>query len=177
MHSTVIAGSMRGKKLINPEKITRPLTNRIKQSMFDLIKDFVPGADVLDLYAGGGNFGIEALSRGANYVIFVDIAQESKRCIEKNLENSQNTNFEVLKQNVQDYIRATQRDFDLIMLDPPFDDVRITYVRDAAKILKKDGLLVFRHPTEYKAPEELYELKRTHTEKYGRSTVSFYQNA
>ncbi|MBN1331627.1 RsmD family RNA methyltransferase [Candidatus Dojkabacteria bacterium] len=176
MNSTVIAGTMRGKKLINPEKITRPFTNRIKQSLFDLIRDFIADAEVLDLYAGGGNFGIEALSRGARFATFVDLAEEAQRCIEKNLENYPGKNFEIFKKNVQDYIRATDKNFDLIMLDPPFDDVRITYVKDASKLLNPSGLLIFRHPSDYKSPEEIYDLKRTYIEKYGKSTISFYQN-
>jgi 16S rRNA (guanine(966)-N(2))-methyltransferase RsmD len=181
LNSTVIAGSLRGKKLINPEKITRPLTNRIKQSLFDLIRDFLPNAKVLDLYAGGGNFGIEALSRGANYVIFVDVALQAKKCIEKNLETYQGEGgYDILKQDVQDYIRKAEeegQEFDLIMLDPPFRDVRITYIRDASRLLKPDGLLVFRHPKEYESPETLNDLKRTHQERYGKSTISFYQKA
>ncbi|MBD3280771.1 16S rRNA (guanine(966)-N(2))-methyltransferase RsmD [Candidatus Dojkabacteria bacterium] len=176
LNSTVIAGSIRGKKLVNPEKITRPLTNRIKQSLFDLIRDFIDGAEVLDLYAGGGNFGIEALSRGAESATFVDIALQSQKAVEKNLEDHPEFEYEFHKQNVQDYIRLTDREFDLIMLDPPFDDVRITYIKDAAKLLKSNGLLIFRHPEQYESPENLHHLKRTHEERYGKSTLSFYQN-
>lgn len=175
LSSTVIAGSMRGKKLKNPQKGTRPLTNRIKQSLFDLIKDFVENATILDLYAGGGNFGIEALSRGAKHVTFVDISNNSINCIEENLTNIEADSYELINERVQDYIRETEKEFDIIMCDPPFDNVILTHIKDATKLLTPTGIFIFRHPTKFKSPKELYEIERIYQQKYGISTISFYR--
>lgn len=177
MATRIITGTRKGKKLENPAKGTRPLTDRIKTSLFDLIKDFIEGAEILDLYAGGGNFGIEALSRGAEHVDFVDKADSSARIIHKNLTETEfQDQSSVFVENVQDYVREVKKLYDIVFADPPFDNVNLRHIEDASKILKKDGILIFRHPTKLKSPEKLHELTRTYQKKYGISTISFYQN-
>lgn len=178
MQTRVIAGSQKGKRLINPKKGTRPLMDRIKTSLFDLISDFIPDAEVLDLYAGGGNFGIEALSRGASYATFIDIGRESIQCIETNLDNTGFTDkADIIQQQVEDYVRRTDSKFDIIMTDPPFDNVIIEHIKDAAKLIKPDGLFIFRSPEGFEAPRNIENLKIVYEKKYGKSNVSFYQMA
>ncbi len=178
MQTRIIAGTKKGKKLQNPEYITRPLTDRIKTSIFDLIKGFIPDSVVLDLYAGGGNFGIEALSRGAKRATFVDISRESINCINQNLTNADLAeSSKVVQSNVQDFVRSTEEEFDLIMCDPPFDKVVVKHIDDAAKLLKDDGLLIFRYPETLEINLEEINLNPAYQKKYGKSIVIFFQKA
>ncbi len=175
LQTRVIAGNAKGKKLKNPKQNTRPLTDRIKTSLFDLIKDYMKGSVVLDLYAGGGNFGIEALSRGAKHVTFIDLSNEAIKCINNNL---QNTGFidkaTVLHKHIEDFVKDEQNKFDIIFLDPPFDNIIIKHIEDATILLKKNGLFIFRHPKQYKTPHKLNDLKKILEKKIGKSTISFY---
>jgi len=177
-NTRIIAGTKRGLLLDNPQKGTRPLTDRLKTSLFDLIRDFVPEAKILDLYAGGGNFGIEALSRGASSATFVDIANSAIKAVEKNLEKAEFTDRAELNQsNVQDFVREDEENFDVIFADPPFENIIIEHIQDASKLLAKNGLFVFKHPNTFEGPEKIGQLKRTYTKIYGMNQLSFYQNA
>jgi 16S rRNA (guanine(966)-N(2))-methyltransferase RsmD len=119
----IITGTAKGKKLKTPIQGTRPLTDRIKTSIFDLVRDFIPNSNVLDLYAGSGSFGIEALSRGATSAIFVDTAKKAIDCIKENLLNTKlHEKAKVIKAKVNDFLVQTPEKFDLIFLDPPFAD-------------------------------------------------------
>lgn len=177
MSTRVTAGTKKGVKLTNPPKGTRPLTDRIKISIFDLISDFVPDAEVLDLYAGGGNFGIEALSRGAKSATFVDIAKGSIKSIESNLEKTQFQNKgEIRQERVEDFISNTQKKFDIIMSDPPFDTASETDFNSIARLLSDDGIFILRVPssTEITLPNRLKEVFQ---KKYGKSMVHFYHHS
>ncbi len=176
MQTRVIAGTQKGIKLFNPKAGTRPLTDRIKTSLFDLINEFIPDATILDLYAGGGNFGIEALSRGASFATFVDIGKEATSSIKDNLRK---TNFldqaEVIQQHAENYVRHSSSQFDIIMTDPPFDKLVIEHIKDAAKLVKPEGLFIFRSPVDFSVPEKINNLQLAYSKKYGKSRVSFYQ--
>ncbi len=176
INTRVIAGTKRGTKLVNPETGTRPLTDRIKMSLFDLIKTHIKGARILDLYAGGGNFGIEALSRGAMHATFIDLGNEAVNCISQNLEKTNLVDqATIIRTTVEDFVRETQEDFDIIMTDPPFNRIIIEHIIDSSKVLKKGGVFVFRHPKQFEAPQKLGNLTEIYSKKYGVSTISFYQ--
>ena len=181
IQTRVIAGTKRATKLINPGKGTRPLMDRIKTSIFDLIRDFLQEATVLDLYAGGGNFGIEALSRGAKHAAFVDISAAAFKIIYQNLlRTGFNEQAKVIHSNVQDYVRlAEQRgeSFDIIFADPPFKEVVIEHLLDATKLLNKNGIFIVRTPAQFNLSENIGKLKLSYSKKYGKSLVSFYQKA
>jgi len=120
----VIAGSARSIMLIAPEDKVRPTTDRTKETLFNIIAFSIPGATVLDLFAGSGALGIEALSRGADFCDFVDMYEGSIDCIKKNLSSTKLIDkSRVLK---YDYSKACQelwieqKKYDLIFLDPPY---------------------------------------------------------
>ncbi len=141
----VITGQAKGIKLEAPKKGTRPLTDRIKTSLFDLISDFIPNSKVLDLYAGSGAFGIEALSRGAEEATFVDLGIEAINCIEANLEKTRLADkATIIQKNVNDYIVETKEKFDIIFLDPPFDQDIEPDFSALGKILSNEGILIYR---------------------------------
>ena len=121
----VIAGSARRLKLVTPEgNDTRPTQDRIKETLFNMIQLQVPGSVFIDLYAGSGGIGIEALSRGAKKAYFIDNAMSSYKCIMTNLKT---THFEdvstVLKQDVVIGLRNIhEEEADIIFIDPPYHE-------------------------------------------------------
>jgi len=174
----VIAGKNRGTQLAFP-KVARPITDRIKTSIFDLIRNFIPGARVLDLYSGSGSFGIEALSRGAISAIMVEKDEQAAGVIAQNIARTRlEASAKVIKQDAGRFLDQTKNDFDLIMLDPPFPFDELTKTRilfAALKVLSEQGILIFRYPT-----KEIYlnipkSFTAVYTQKYGISTVTFYR--
>ena len=121
----VIAGAARGRKLVCPSgNHTRPTTDRIKETLFNMLQNEIPDAEFLDLYSGSGGIGIEALSRGCRQCVFVDNSREAVRCIMSNLRN---TGFleqsEVLTVDVRKAVKKLEKDnwlFDVIFMDPPY---------------------------------------------------------
>ena len=119
----VIAGSARRLRLVTPEgNDTRPTQDRIKETLFNIIQNQVPGSVFVDLYAGSGGIGIEALSRGASFAYFIENAQKAYKCI---IENLKTTHFEdkatVFKQDVVLGLRGIpEKEADIIFMDPPY---------------------------------------------------------
>lgn len=170
----VITGTAKGRKLISPESGTRPLTDRIKTVIFDLIKDLIPESHVLDLFAGSGAFGIEALSRGAAEATFVDIGNESINCIETNLANTKLRDKAIIsKSDVNDFMMSTDRTFDIIFLDPPFDDQREVDLPLISRVLKDNGLLIFRTVQNKPIDKEKIPFEIVHQKIIGVSKVIF----
>ncbi len=118
----IIAGNLRGSKLLAPEgDNTRPTTDRIKTTMFNVIAFDIAEVDVLDLFAGSGSLGFECLSRGAKSATFLDIDKNAIGIIRKNAEKLRvNDNSEILNKNYEDYLKSTTKKFGLIFLDPPY---------------------------------------------------------
>ena len=120
----VIAGTVGGRRLVAPKSGTRPTADRVKEALFAALDDAVSGASVLDLYAGSGALGIEALSRGASSVVFVDRDRHAETAIRTNLAT---TRFEacatVSRMPVKRFLERTSRDaaFEFVFLDPPYD--------------------------------------------------------
>jgi 16S rRNA (guanine966-N2)-methyltransferase len=117
----VIAGSAKGRRLIGPDtRDTRPLTDRAREGVFSALAGLVDEAQVLDLYAGSGSIGIEALSRGAARVVFVEKAREALAALRQNLATLGFENVTVVGQDVGEFLRTGTGRFDLIFFDPPW---------------------------------------------------------
>jgi len=117
----VIAGSARGRRLVGPDtRDTRPLTDRAREGVFSALTGLVTEAEVLDLYAGSGSIGIEALSRGALRVVFVENGREALRALRENLTALALGGATVVGQDVEDFLRTAPGSFDLIFFDPPW---------------------------------------------------------
>ncbi len=116
----VIAGTHRGRRLARPEG-ARPTPDRVREALFSMLGD-VTDADVLDLYAGSGALGLEALSRGAASAVFVDRSREAAEVVRANL-TGLGERGEVVRRDALDYLRAMagERRFDLVLCDPPYD--------------------------------------------------------
>lgn len=145
----IIAGSRRSLPLKTIEgKDTRPTTDRIKETLFNMIQNEVPGSYFLDLFAGSGQIGLEALSRGARYAVFVENAKKTAACI---MDNIKFTKFEkesaLLQMDVIPALRSMEGkyQFDIIFLDPPYGNLLEREVLDYLKsssLLKEDTLII-----------------------------------
>lgn len=117
----VIAGSAKGRRLLGPDTSdTRPLTDRAKEALFSSLGDRVREAVVLDLYAGSGGIGIEALSRGAQRAVFVEKGRKALEALRHNLAAVGFPNVAVIGQAVEAYVAAARDQFDLVFCDPPW---------------------------------------------------------
>lgn len=144
----VISGSARGKQLIPvPGKDTRPTTDRVKESVFNILQMMVPGSEMLDLFAGTGQMGIEALSRGASHAVFCDAAPKALSVIRKNIEAARVADrAEVIGADFVSALRRLQgRQFDVIFLDPPYGGEILNQALKSIElfdILRSDGIIV-----------------------------------
>ena len=175
----VIAGSAKGRRLSAPaSKRVRPALDQVKEAIFNILFD-VTGARVLDLFAGSGSIGIEALSRGARLAVFVEEWGPAVASMQKNLERCKFTDrARVMKSTVSRAIASLRREgqlFDLVFVDPPYlkNLVQPTLKKiSSAGILANDGLIV----TEHHPREEIGEvsgLLLTDSRKYGQIRVTF----
>ena len=117
----VITGKARGVQLKTPDgMLTRPTTDRFKEALFSIINFDIPGANVLDLFGGTGQLGIEALSRGAKSATFVDAREDACKLIKENLRRTKlEADAKVLRSDYLDYLKRCRDPFDIIFLDPP----------------------------------------------------------
>lgn len=119
----VIAGSARNLKLITPEGLdTRPTTDRIKETLFNILQTEIYGSVVIDFFAGSGSIGIESLSRGAKKAYFVDNSKEAIRCITENVKHTHFENESVIlnKDCVTSVYHINEKHVDIVFMDPPY---------------------------------------------------------
>ncbi|UCF62423.1 MAG: 16S rRNA (guanine(966)-N(2))-methyltransferase RsmD [Anaerolineaceae bacterium] len=178
----VIAGSAKGRKLrLVPGGVTRPIGDRVKESLFNIIGNDVLHSRWLDLFAGTGSVGIEALSRGAERALFIDI---NKKAIETVIFNLQHTQLidraKVLRIDAFDFLQGEQEgDFDYIYIAPPqYANLWIKALKvldETSSWLHKGGWVIVQiHPKEYE-PHEYLNLVEFDQRKYGNTLLSFYE--
>ena len=165
----ISSGKYRGRNIATPGSGTHPMGERERLALFNMVVDILPGAVVLDAYAGSGALGIEALSRGAARVVFAEKDYGAVKVIKENLE-SLGLSGEVLVDNVKTF--TTDEKFDLILVDPPYDKFEIEGAVNLAQFLKDDGVLVLSHPGE--APE-ISEVEMVKSRSYAGATISIYK--
>ncbi len=176
----VISGSARGKHLGELAGMeTRPTTDRVKEGLFNAIQFQVPGATVLDLFAGTGQLGIECLSRGAKRAVFIDQRREAVALIRKNLAMTRlQERGEVLLRESLSYLTSCREQFDLIFLDPPYDtDLLKNALGKIADIdiLSKDGIIICESRLEKELPAQLSRLVRAKEYRYGKIKVTTFR--
>ena len=168
----VIAGSAKGRRLDTPDwEGLRPTSDRLRETLFNILAPHVDGARVLDGYAGTGALGIEALSRGAASVVFVEADRRAVAMIARNLETC-GMRATVTGARFLDAARKTAHErFDLVLLDPPYDSPELPdAVRAGLDVLSDDGVLVLEHASRVAPPAGAYR-----TVKAGDSSLSFYK--
>lgn len=167
----ITSGKFRGRTIESPDsKATHPMGAREKLALFNMIADYLPGANVLDAYAGSGALGIEALSRGASYAIFVEKNPRVAQVIHKNLADL--NLVEISDVYVQDIeVFSPTEKFDVIIADPPYDSFEAREVDNLTNFLKKSGVLVLSHPGDAPRVKGL-RLEKTH--RYAAARISIY---
>ena len=174
----VIAGEARGKRLetLDGEDITRPTIERVKEGMFSSIQFLIPGARVLDLFAGSGQLGIEALSRGAARCVFLDQDHSAVRVIMNNCKNC--GVFDRSRVNVGDaglYLSAAGEQFDIVLLDPPFRHGTIPRILPAVdRVTAPGGVVLCETEREAELPQQAGGLTLQKRYQYGTIAVWRY---
>ena len=182
----IITGSARGIPLETlPGEDTRPTSDRVKEALFSMIQFEIEGRRVLDLFAGSGSIGIEALSRGAKKVFFVEQSRKAIEIIKRNLAACHlETGYEIYRDDVfrrLPRLAEAGEVFDLIYLDPPFTVkgifVPVMESLSNAAILAHNGMVAIRTPREIELPNQIINLTKTKLKQYGISCVHFFSNA
>lgn len=178
----VISGKVRGLKLDTPKNDdVRPTTDRVKESLFNIINSYIMDSRVLDLFAGTGSLGIECLSRGASKCVFVDVSKESIKIVNSNIKKARVENESVVIN--ADFKEAIKRlegkeKFDVIFMDPPYyKDMFVKALEsvDNANLLDEDGIIMIEHDTKDSFPETIGRLIQSKSKKYGNTTLTFYK--
>jgi 16S rRNA (guanine966-N2)-methyltransferase len=169
----IIAGEFKGRRLNTPKwEGLRPTSDKLRETLFNVVAQRVPDARVLDLYAGTGAVGIEALSRGAMHVTFVDTDARARKLIEENLQRCGVSDRYVIIRTPQS---LPAESFDLVVLDPPYAEPDLSATVAAAEpLIAPGGLLVLEHARRRPAPEQVGRLNRTRDLLSGDSALAFY---
>ncbi len=178
----VISGKARGLKLNTPKnEDVRPTTDRVKESLFNIINGYIIDGEILDLFAGTGSLGIECLSRGANTCVFVDVSKTSIDIVKSNIKKARvEDNAEILNidyKSAIDKVKNKTYKFDIIFMDPPYyENMFMDALKkiDESDILKDDGIIVVEHDTKQEFPESIGKLIKDRSKKYGNTTLTFY---
>lgn len=186
----VIAGLFRGRLLAAPPgDSTRPITDRVKETLFNILGSrlaapgSLPEVDVLDMFAGTGGLGIEALSRGARSCVFIERERQALRSLRENLAHCKiGAVCTVLAENAwTTRLPETPNGFGLVFVDPPYQDAADTLrvvdlLGRLAPLVATDGLVVFRHEAQLVFPwDEVHGLRRIDTRRIGRMTLVFFE--
>lgn len=176
----IITGAYRGRRLLSPKDLSvRPTSDRVKEAIFSMISDNISESVVLDLFAGTGSLGLEALSRGAKHCYFIDNDRESVRLIKENINHcgagDESTLF------VGDFNYALTRikeALDLVFLDPPYEgnalEKALTKLGEE-NFMAPGGLVVTEHGPKKIMPDNVGSLEKLKEKKYGTVHVTIYQ--
>lgn len=173
----VITGTARGRRLFTLEgEDVRPTAERVKEAVFSIIQFQLEGRRFLDLFAGSGQMGIEALSRGAAQAVFVDTRREAVEIIRKNLLTADlEKNAQVLQAEALAYLAREQGRFDIAFLDPPY---RTGLLEQALELtagrMNAGGLILCEHPEDETLPERVGDFERGKQYRYGKINITVY---
>ena len=181
----IIAGSARGREIVAPKGLdTRPVTDFIRESLFNIWQFDIEGCDFLDLFSGSGCMGLEALSRGARRAVMVDAGNDQVRTIRGNLKRTglERAGGEVVRDDVFHVIGRmgrTHQTFDIIYLDPPFtvDEIFLPVMEALADgaLLAQGGTVAIRTRDRKEMPDDFGVLHKVRLKRFGSSTVHFYE--
>ena len=176
----VISGKAKGVVLKTPQGLnTRPTTDRVKEALFSIIQFELPAAHVLDLFAGSGQLGIEALSREAKSAVFIDEREDACKLVRENLKKTRLEDCgKVIRSDYMAYLRRCTEKFDIIFLDPPYAEI---FLENSLKmiteidILQTGGIIVTERPTGKDLSFEFSGYTRSKDYKYGNTVLAMYR--
>lgn len=174
----VITGSARGRVLKTLEgEDVRPTTDRVKEAIFSIIQFEIEGREVLDLFAGSGQLGIEALSRGAAYATFTDLSKDAVSVIKANLlSTGLHKNTAVLQSDAMTFLRNSRKKFDIIFMDPPYSKGLLQKALPfACEVVNDGGVIICEHPYGEEMPETAGRFSLYRSYKYGKLALSVYR--
>ena len=169
----ITGGENRSRLLETPNTtLTKPTMDKVRAAVFNALGDSVKNSRVLDLFAGSGSYGFEALSRGAKFATFVDSSFEAIKAIKKNAANLDRENVEILNKDVLAFLEQNSQEFDIIFADPPYKlDVYESIVKTLIErnILASGGIIVLESERELNIDESLFKSVRFY--KYGLAKI------
>ena len=174
----VITGTARGRRLDTlPGDTTRPTSEKVKESLFSAIQFDIEGRRVLDLFAGSGQLGIEALSRGASGCVFVDKNTEAVKVIRQNLQHTGlSATAQVLSTDALSYLARPNDRFDLVFLDPPYAaDLLLPALTKVAPLVNDGGIIVCETEDGIELPQRVDRFSVARTYRFGRIFVWLYR--
>ncbi len=178
----VITGSARGVRLKTPEGLkTRPTADRVKEALFSAIQFEVQGSRFLDLFAGTGQMGIEALSRGAQFAVFVDEWKNACSLVKENLRLTKlSDKARIVNLDYLSYLKTCKETFDIVFLDPPYAEIFLENALNKISeidILSDRGIIICERPAEKQLDLEISGLQRCKDYKYGKTWITIYRKA
>ena len=175
----VITGTARGKRLQTLEgNDVRPTTDNVKEAVFSIIQFSIEGRTFLDAFAGSGQMGIEALSRGAKKAFFIDQKKQSAAIIKNNLKTTGLSDFAtVLNTDTLSFIASTNEKFDIVFFDPPYRTGLLQSALDkVTRIMNKGGMIICEHPVDEELPEQIQDFVLKKNYKYGKIIITIYSH-
>lgn len=174
----VITGAAKGRRLKTlPGLNVRPTTEEVKEAIFSIVQFDIEGAVVLDMFAGCGQLGIEALSRGAKKVYFVDNSSESIKTIKENLAHTKLESAAVVvnaPNNV--FVKSTAEKFDIAILDPPYNYKLIQKTMPPlVEKMSENGIIICEHERETVLPERYGDFRAEKIHRHGKATLTVYR--
>lgn len=181
----VVSGNCKGRPLkAVPGNTTRPTTDKVKEALFNMIGPYFFGGIGLDLFAGSGGLGIEALSRGLDKVIFIDQDAKAIQTIRENIKACKlEEEAEIYRNEAERALKALIKrgiSFDFIFMDPPYKKQKLVSLMqkiDEQHLLKSGGLIVCEHSHEVELPRTVGEFTQVKNERYGIIAVTIYSES
>ncbi len=176
MRLRIIAGLYGGRNIQAPDTIaTHPMSERVRNALFNIVSDDIKGAVVLDAFAGSGALGLEALSRGASHVTFIERDSRAVSTIKDNVTQFNLTGqSDVMQADVASWIDSCNDTFDIILVDPPYDDTQLVTVMKLKKLLKPNALMILSYPGSGEVPTA-NGVVVVDNRSYGTAALAFYR--
>ena len=178
MKIRLIAGEFGGRTLDTPPgKRTKPMGERIRGALFNIIGDEIKDAHVLDAFAGTGSLGLEALSRGATEAVFIEKDRLAHKILQQNIHDlGVQSRVKVIQARVAAWIENNQQQrFDIIFADPPYHDTQFSTVKHLFSLLKSNGLMVLSYPGRGEAPPGTNGVVVVDNRSYSNAALTFYR--
>lgn len=173
----IIAGKYGGLKLDMPKVAgTRPATLLVRGAIFNTLTDLINGKSILDLFAGSGALGFEALSRGGKNCTFVEVSDKALESIRKNAQNfGVSDKISIIKKDTIRFLKSTIEHFDVIFLDPPYADFNEELISYCDKVLNKDGFIVVSCSSKQALSDTIGTLSKQLERIYGDTKIAYFQ--
>lgn len=177
-HLRVITGTAKGRRLQTPSGLdTRPTSEATKEAVFSIIQFEIEGANVLDLFAGSGQMGIEALSRGAKFCVFVDAARACRQVLRQNLSHTGlAAKARVVSTDADAFLKTGSGPFDIAFLDPPYGmGLAAKLLPQVAQVMRPGGAILCETAKDDHLPGTAGEFVLKKRYRYGRTAVTLYR--